>query len=164
MNTTLHYIKKEIYDNCALKISNYKINQESTAYDACSFILNDRQIICRNAKITPKKVGQFVTFWKRNKNGPIQPFNETDHFDFYIVNVRTDNKLGQFVFPKSILITKGIISTEHKEGKRAFRVYASWDTTTNKQAERTQNWQLDYFYIINNSTNYNKVLEMYKVD
>ncbi|TLP81327.1 MepB family protein [Maribacter sp. ACAM166] len=162
MDTTLHQIKNKIYNNCALEISDFKTEQESTAYDACKFVLNGHYIRSRNAKITPKKTGQFVTFWKRYKNGPIEPFNETDPIDFYVVNVRTKNALGQFVFPKSILITKRIISTEHKEGKRAFRVYPSWDIITNKQAKRTQKWHLVFFYEINDSTNLNKVLELHK--
>ncbi len=74
------------------------------------------------------------------------------------MNVRNENEFGQFVFPKYVLIKKGIISTENKEGKRAFRVYPKWDVTKNKQAERTQKWQLNYFYEINNSTDLKKVL------
>jgi len=62
------------------------------------------------------------------------------------VNIRKDNRFGQFVFPKAVLIKKGIISTTTKEGKRAFRVYPSWDIPTSKQAERSQKWQLYYFY------------------
>jgi hypothetical protein len=62
------------------------------------------------------------------------------------------------------LIKKGIIYKEKKEGKRAFRVYPSWDRTKNKQAERTQKWQLSYFYKINNLTDLNEVVELYKTD
>ena len=102
-----------------------------------------------------------MTFWKRNGNGPIEPFNESDQIDFYTVNVRTENKFGQFVFPKSVLIKKDIISTEKKEGKRGFRVYPKWDIVKKKQAERTQKWQLNYFYEINSSTDLQKVNELY---
>lgn len=62
-----------------------------------------------------------------------------------IINTETKSHFGQFVFPKDILITQGIFSTEIKEGKRAFRVYPSWEKTTSKQAQKTQEWQLDYF-------------------
>lgn len=162
MNSFLTQIKREVYDKCAFKITNFRNELESKEYDACQFELNGLTIISRNAKITPKKVGQFVTFWKRRKNEPIEPFRETDSIDFYIVNVRTENEFGQFVFPKSILIKKGIISTEKKEGKRAFRVYPKWDKVKSKQAKKTQEWQLNYFYKINNSIDFNKVLELYK--
>jgi hypothetical protein len=161
MNAILKRIKTEIYDHCRLKISNFTIEVESTAYDACQFDLEALHIVCRNAKITPKKVGQFVTFWKRNSNQPIAPFHAHDRFDFFVVNVHTENKVGQFVFPKSILIEKGIISTDKKEGKRAFRVYPTWDITTSKQAVRTQKWQLKYFYELNATTDLNNVLELY---
>ncbi|MCZ4237926.1 MepB family protein, partial [Staphylococcus equorum] len=85
------------------------------------------------------------------------PFSEKDDFHFYIINVEKENRFGQFVFPKSVLKTKGIISTEIKDGKRGFRVYPIWDTVTSKQAEKTQQWQLDYFYEIGEITNIEKV-------
>nr|WP_321358810.1 MepB family protein [uncultured Draconibacterium sp.] len=163
MNSNLNQIKTEIYDKCSLRISDFETELESEEYDACRFKLNGRNILSRSAKITPKKVGQFVTFWKRNGSGIIEPFDESDQIDLYIVNVRNENKLGQFIFPKSALIEKGVIGTEKKEGKRGFRVYPKWDITKNKQAEGTQKWQLDYFYEINNSTDLKRVTELYKL-
>ena len=154
--------KTKIYDAYSFKIINFKPETESTEYDACQFKLNEVNIISRSAKITPKKVGQFVTFWKRNKKGIIEPFNDTDSFDFYVINLESKNNYGQFVFPKSVLIKKGILSTNQKEGKRAFRVYPSWDTPQNKQAEQTQKWQLNYFIKINDSIDLNKIIELYK--
>jgi len=147
---------------CIFKVSNFILETESREYDACHFNLNERHIKSRSAKITPKKVGQFVTFWKRNENRLIEPFTEFEEIDFYIMNLRTKSKFGQFVFPKSILIKKGMISTKKKEGKRAFRVYPRWDIATNKQAERTQKWQLDYFYEINDLIDFKKILELYQ--
>ena len=164
MNRNLKQIADAIYNKCAFKISDFKLEQESQEYDACQFKLNQRFIISRSSKITPKKVGQFVTFWKRDESGPIQPFHESDAFDFFIVNVWKDDKFGQFVFPKSILINKGIISTNYKEGKRAFRVYPSWDKPQNKQAERIQIWQLNYFYEIGANTDLKKVSDLYQMN
>lgn len=164
MNNQLTEIKNEIYDKCKLRIFDFENEPESLEYDACRFELNGLKIICRNAKVTPKKNGQFVTFWKRNGNGPIEPFYETDRIDFYAVNVRTKNQRGQFVFPKSVLIKKGIISTDKKEGKRAFRVYPSWDITKSKRAERTQNWQLNYFYEIGKTTDFKEVTKLYETE
>ena len=157
-------IKLKIYDKCGFEISDYRTEFESKEYQACRYQLNGLNIISRNAKITPKKLGQFVTFWKRNKKGTIEPFHETDAIDFYIVNLQKEKKSGQFVFPKSVLIKKGIISTNNKEGKRAFRVYSSWDKPVNKQAKRSQEWQLDYFYEINESTEFDKVAELYRAE
>ena len=164
MDKYLSQIKTEVYDKIDFEISDFTKELESKDYHACQFGLNGQHIISRNAKITPKKAGQFVTFWKRVGNGPIEPFNETDLIDFYAVNVRSDYKFGQFVFPKSVLIKKGIISTNKKEGKRAFRVYPIWNLVHNKQAEQTQKWQLNYFYEINNIMDLNWVKELYKTE
>lgn len=162
MDNNLNQINTEVYKKCDLKISDFQLEPESKAYNACRFKLNGLQIICRNAKITPKKIGQFVTCWKRNGNGSIEPFEENDPINFYVVIVRTEKEFGQFVFPKSVLINKGIISTHKKEGKRAFRVYPKWNIAKNKQAEQAQKWQLDYFYEINTSTDYNKAIALFK--
>ena len=151
----------EIYKKCAFEITNLIVDPESNEYNGCVFKLNKLHIISRKAKITPTKIGQFVTFWKRHKSGVIEPFQETDSIDFYVVNVEFKNLIGQFVFPKSVLIKKGIISTKHKEGKRAFRVYPVWDKPQSKQAALTQKWQLNYFYQINNSTDLTNVLKLY---
>jgi hypothetical protein len=163
MDNSLHEIKKEVYDKCSLNISDFIFEPESKEYNACNFKLNGLVIISRSAKITPKKAGQFVTFWKRRGNGPIEPLNENDRIDFYVVNVRTENQFGQFVFPKFVLIKKAIISTDKKEGKRAFRVYPPWDFVESKQAERTQKWQLNYFYEIGKTTDFKKVNDLYNV-
>lgn len=162
MNNNLRKVEREIYDKCSLKISDFKKEQEGKEYDACQFKLNGMNIICRSSKITPKKVGQFVAFWKRNTDGITEPFNENQKIDFYVINVKSENNFGQFVFPKSELIKKEIISTGKKDGKRGFRVYPIWDKTENKQAEKTQKWQLEYFYEIGNLTDFNKVTKLYK--
>jgi|SRR5690554_1314757 len=152
----------EIYGKCALEISDFQNELESKEYDACRFKLNGLNIISRSAKITPKKTGQFVTFWKRDGNGPIKPLDENDRFDFFVVNVKNETKFGQFVFPKTELIKRGIISTEKKEGKRAFRVYPNWDVVKNTTAARTQKWQKDYFYIIDDLTDFERVKKLYE--
>ena len=162
LKNSLNRIKTQIYDQCSLKLTQFQIEPESKEYDACQFQLNQLKILCRNAKITPKKAGQFVTFWKRSASGIIEPYNENDSIDLFIVNVETKEQLGQFVFPKSILIKKGILSTKNKEGKRAFRVYPLWDTVQSKQAANTQKWQLNYFYIINNATDLADVKSLFQ--
>lgn len=61
----------------------------------------------------------------------------------------TSTHSGIFIFPKSVLMQKGILSKNSKGGKRALRVYPSWDVAENKQAKKTQEWQLVYFFEIN---------------
>lgn len=137
-------IRKILFDNCSFEITQPVPEAESAEYGACAFTLNNLNIRFRTAKITPTKTGQFVTLWKRINQGPIQPFDSTDPIDLFVVSVRKDNHFGLFIFPKSVFIAKEIVSAK-KEGKRAIRVYPSWDITSSRQAQKTQNWQLDYF-------------------
>lgn len=162
MDYNLNYVKTNIYDKCSFVISNLEIEPEGKEYSASRFELNGKKILCRTAKVTPKKVGQFVSCWKRNKEGITEPFSDTDMIDFYVIHVKSGNNLGQFVFPSSELISKGILSTEEKDGKRGFRVYPKWDKPVSKQAEKAQKWQLDYFLEINDSTDFKKVANLYK--
>lgn len=141
----LKLVQELVYDKCGLSLTNLKLNPESTEYGACTFELNELKIEYRISKITPKKTGQFVTIWKRNKNGATEPFDILDNIDFIIITSKSDGNLGQFIFPKSVLAHKGIISQNGKKGKRGIRVYPPWDITTSKQAEKTQNWQTNYF-------------------
>jgi len=124
---------------------NYKINSESSQYKACSYTINGMNIIERTAKITPKKMGQYVTCWTRNIDGITSPYNEVDYIDFFIIKVSSNKNKGWFKFPKTALIKHGILSTATKDGKRGFRVYPIWDTPVSKQAKKTQDWQLPYF-------------------
>ncbi|WP_264531153.1 MepB family protein [Flavobacterium sp. N502540] len=147
-------IAKEIlYDCCDFDLTEPQPEAESNEYDAYRFRLNQKNICYRKAKITPTKTGQFVTLWKRNTTGIIEAFDFTDAIDLVIVSVRKNELFGQFVFPKPVLLEKGIFTTSTKEGKRATRVYPPWDETTSKQAQKTQQWQLNYFYFISPETN-----------
>ncbi len=137
-------LEKLISEFDTLKISQTIVESESSEYGACTFTLNNSNILFRTAKITPTKIGQFVTLWKRVAQGPIQPFESSDSIDFFIISVRKEEHFGLFIFPKSVLIRKEIVS-DKKEGKRAIRVYPPWDITNSKQAQKTQKWQLDYF-------------------
>lgn len=141
----LEVTSKLVFEKLDLHISNLYIEKESQDYYAAQFELNDLKIIFREAKITPTKIGQFVTFWKRMEEKPIHPFTTSDDFDLVIINTNTPTNLGQFVFPKSILEQKGYLQSQSEKGKLGFRVYPSWDKTLNKQAQQTQKWQLNYF-------------------
>lgn len=137
--------KKLVYDSCKFIISEPLLEPESAEYGAFVFKLNGSNVRFRVAKITPTKIGQFVTLWKRSASGPIQPFDASDPIDFFVISVRSGENFGQFVFPKSILCEKNVFSVNSKGGKRAIRAYPPWDKTTNKQAKKTQGWQTKYF-------------------
>jgi len=141
----LFIAKEHVYDRCGFVCSAPQLEPESAEYAACHFTINKNQIVFRVAKTTPTKSGQFVTIWKRIDKGPIQPYDISDEFNYIVISTRKDNQLGQFIFPKSILFAKGIISGNNKDGKRGIRVYPPWEPVTSPQAEKTQAWQLRYF-------------------
>ena len=146
--TTIHksllFITELIYFKCSFDCTPPIAEAESAEYAAYTFRINKRPVIYRAAKITPTKTGQFVTLWKRNGDGPIQPFDISDDIDLFIISTASGDKFGHFVFPKALLLDKKIISGSNNAGKRAIRVYPPWDATTNKQAQKTQQWQLPY--------------------
>lgn len=99
------------------------------------FAINNQRIKFRVAKITPKKLGQFVTLWKRIGGGDIMPHDMEDPIDLFIITVRDVATSGQFVFPKAVLWAKGIVSKDGKGGKRAMRLCPAWDKPDNAQAK-----------------------------
>ena len=137
------------YAPCGYSFEQLQPELESADYAACTLLLNGLRVQYRVAKITPTKVGQFVTLWKRAGRGPIQPFDLSDPVDVFVVSTRSEPHLGQFVFPKAALVAHGVLASgDHagsRAGKRALRVYPPWDATTSRQAQRTQAWQLRYF-------------------
>ena len=163
MITIIQQFEEIVLKPLQLSISNLEKDAECDEYFGYNFKSN--QLLCkfRKAKITPKKVGQFVTLWKRNADKQTEPFDENDLFDYYIIATEDDSKLGFYIFSKSILIEKNILSTQNKEGKRGFRVYPDWVKPENKQAEKTQNWQQNYFIeIINNQVDSTQLKTLFK--
>ena len=144
----LFIANKLVYEPSGFTLKKLAQEKESQEYFACTFQINNKFIKFRAAKITPTKIGQFVTIWKRIENGPIQPFDINDEVDLFVISVRSAEKLGQFVFPKKVLYEKGFVSQNGVGGKLAMRVYPPWDITVNSQAKKTQSWQLLYFFEI----------------
>ena len=134
-----------LYEACAFRVGEFFPEKESAEYYAYSYVLEDKNIRFRIAKKTPTKLGWFVTLWKRSQDGPIQPYDSSNSFDMVIIRTQSENNSGQFVFPKQILIEKGIVTHLKKEGKRGFRIYPPWNLPTSKQAQKTQKWQLEFF-------------------
>ena len=161
----LKEINTLLFDKCDFLITNCIEEKESSEYDAFRFEINGIKILYRLAKITPTKIGQFVTFWKRLNTGIIAPLDSNDDIDLFVINVKSENNFGQFVFSKKILIEKGILTHGSKNGKLAARVYPKWDKTENKQAIKTQQWQLNYFIKIseNETLDIERVKKMYQI-
>ncbi|WP_051743516.1 MepB family protein [Vibrio nigripulchritudo] len=136
-----------------LSVSHVLMDKESEEYGALQFNLGQKTCLFRQAKTTPKKVGQFVTIWKREHEGAeIAPFEEEDDVDFVVVAVHDLQHQGFFIFSKDMLVKKRVFTAGQKEGKRAIRVYAPWVTPTVKQAISTQKWQLTQFVSANSDT------------
>ena len=95
------------------------------------------------AKITPKKIGQFVSIWKRDTTGITIPHDIGDDFEYMVIEL--ENSIGAFVFPKEILLEKQIISGKNSKGKNGIRVYPPNCKVLSKQALATQKWQIKYF-------------------
>lgn len=159
MTDEIQILQQAVFKPLGLSLNALEGDQEAEEYSGYNFRLNAMAVKYRKAKITPKKVGQFVTLWKRGADGQTQPFQLDDPFDCYIIAVRQDDQLGVFIFPKAVLAEKQILSSAQKEGKRGFRLYPAWDTPTNRQALTSQKWQCEYFYDLTNS----KELPMEKI-
>lgn len=157
MHELIQNIERLLFTILGEKISNLVTDKECEAYSGYDFQVGTVNFKFRMSKVTPKKVGQFVTLWKRNALKETQPFDENDDFDFYIFGSEEYEEKGVFIFPKRVLIDKNILTTISKEGKRGFRLYPSWSKVTNKQAEKSQSWQTKYF--INLKSDENKLVE-----
>ena len=140
---------------------------ESSKYEALNFSINNQNIVYRKGKITEDRPGAFLAVWKRpsisNTNKPIPlQFNELDYLFVEVEehsNIISNEKLinnpkkGIFVFPISILLKKGIVSSETKKGKTGFRVFPPWSEDRglvgmkvfSESGKKTQRWQLPYY-------------------
>jgi len=62
-----------------------------------------------------------------------------------------------------VLYEKGFISKERKGGKRAMRVYPPWDITESNQAKKTQEWQIKYFFEINENIDIKNIQRLFSL-
>ncbi len=81
----------------------------------------------------------------RGDNYPDTGGDLSDDISFAIIHVSDGINHGQFIFDQKILISKGVMSKNNQDGKRAIRVYPAWTTPIAKDAIKTQAWQLKYF-------------------
>ncbi|WP_443945906.1 MepB family protein [Pedobacter sp. AW1-32] len=145
MTTDLTLLHQLLKQQGKTGITDVNPETESLEYDAHTVVLNGYQAKYRKAKITPTKTGQFVTIWKRSAQGITEPCSVHDATEFYVIAARKEDQLGFFIFPSDILHQQKILSDEKRDGKRGIRVYPPWDNAPNKQAQKIQQWQVQYF-------------------
>lgn len=150
INSFLAIAIETLYKSAGFTIDRIYEEEESKEYGAYRFQLDCSHVVFRVAKTTPTKIGQFVTLWKRPEIGTTasnkpKPLHFQDNIDFVVIHTWSESLNGQFIFPTSVLVEKGIITGENSKGKTAFRVYPPWTSPVAKQAVRTQKWQQHYF-------------------
>jgi hypothetical protein len=121
---------------------------ESAAYAAARLTIDGERVVFRVAKMTPTKLGQFVTLWKRDTPAAeIAPIDGADDVASVIIWVSDASRAGVFVFARQTLLDHDVMSPEGRGGRRALRVYPPWIPAAmlNKQATATQRWQLPWF-------------------
>ncbi|MFF8900698.1 MepB family protein [Streptomyces lydicus] len=145
MHDELTAARAAVYEPCGFVCSPPVPEAESAEYGAHSFTLDGLAVRFRVGKTTPTKVGQFVTVWRRHEGGPIRPFDVADPVDLFVISSRDADGFGHFVFPREVLAERGVVARGGVGGKRGFRVYPPWVTTTSRQARATQEWQVRHF-------------------
>ncbi|MGG2016442.1 MepB family protein [Bacillus sp. S10(2024)] len=162
-NNTIKNLDNIVYKPNNLIITNLKEEKQNLEYAGGIFQLNNKTIRFRVSKITPNKIGQFVSFWEKNENMQNQAFSYDSSPDLLVITCIDDNKLGQFIFPKEILLKERILKTPSQKGKMAMRIYPIWDNPVNTQARKSQMWQLQYFIDLSETNNLSidKLLNLY---
>lgn len=120
-----------------------KYNQD---YEALTFSFKEETYQSRLAKKTPTKAGYFVTCWTKDENNCNQSYSKEAFADYLMIIVIDEELSGYFLFPRELLVEKGILTTFEHKGKMAFRVYPKWCNQLNKTAGQTQKWQCKYFF------------------
>ncbi len=82
----LQHLQTSVFSKLHLIISQLQQDSECEEYLGYNFQISHFNIKFRKAKITPKKIGQFVTLWKRNpESRQTEPFNQEDPFLIFIL-------------------------------------------------------------------------------
>ncbi len=162
-NDIIQNLNNIVYKPNNLMITNLKEEKQNSEYAGALFHLNNKTIRFRVSKITPNKIGQFVSFWEKNENMQNQAFSYDSVPDLLVITCIDDNKLGQFIFPKDILLKEKILKTQSQKGKMAMRIYPIWDIPVSNQAKKSQMWQLQYFVDLSDTNNLSidKLLHLY---
>jgi hypothetical protein len=158
---SLILVKNIIRNNFDVLIDDIVEEKQNLEYEGFTFSIEKKRFRSRKAKKTPKKKGYFVAFWEKNSNNINKPYDEETSPEILVINVIDNEKIGQFIFPKKILVNKKILTSVNSKGKMAIRIYPSWCDNLNHNAVSTQKWQLDYFIDLSNQYNQHKLEKLY---
>jgi hypothetical protein len=114
-------------------------------YDAHRLEVRGMSVLYRSARVTPRKNGLFTAVWVRGEQGSTRPFDEHDGVDVVAIHVREAQLSGVFLLPLTVLLSRGVFSSERLPGRRGIRVYPPWTTPQSAQASTTQAWQCERF-------------------
>ncbi|MGE8082004.1 MepB family protein [Peribacillus loiseleuriae] len=144
-------------------IENFVLKREvqNSEYEGLLLIINKHVYRSRLAKLTPKKKGYFVAFWEKDTMGINHAYSYENSPEKLIVSVIDNERWGQFIFPKKVLLKYGILKSPKQKGKMALRVYPSWVTELNTNATRTQSWQTEYFIDLSDDFEVEKLKKLY---
>lgn len=165
-NEVLNYLIENIYTPNNMEISNILEEKQNSKYSALTFNINNISARFRISNTTPTKSGQFVAFWQKNTYLSNEAFYYENAPDILIVTCIDNNNLGQFIFPKDILLRENILKSKNTSGKMGLRIYPTWDVPTTKQGLQSQKWQCEYFIDLSNLKNISKekLIYLYKKD
>lgn len=139
----------------------FKKEEQNSDYEGAILQINNNFYRTRRAKLTPKKKGYFVAVWEKDATNTNQAYHVDESPEKLIISIIDDNKYGQFIFPKTALLTYGIFKNATQKGKMAFRVYPSWITELNTTAKKTQAWQIPYFIDLSTTYDIEKLNALY---
>lgn len=158
---SLDYLTKLVSKISDLPLEDFQIEEQNKEYEGATFSLGKQTFRSRKAKRTPKKIGYFVSFWEKDTERNNQPYHSTTAPDKLVITVLDQEKSGQFVFPKEVLIKNRILRHGEVKGKMALRVYPDWIQTLNKTAAATQNWQSPFFIDLTDEFDLEKLEMLY---
>ncbi|MFS0788921.1 MepB family protein [Shouchella sp. 1P09AA] len=112
------HLNKTIYNSMGIVTHQSHEEEQNASYGAGLFSISSTIIRFRIAKKTPKKQRQFVAIWEKAKWENNKPYSYGGAPHFLIVTVfNTSNEVGQFIFPKDVLLEKRILESENTKLK-----------------------------------------------
>lgn len=142
-------------------VERIKQETQNAAYEGCTFSIHHQTFRSRLAKKTPKKQGYFVVFWEKDETNKNQVYHAEVAPAMFVITVIDEGKSGQFLFPKAVLQTKGILRSAESKGKMGLRVYPTWISDLSPNALKTQKWQAPYFVVLSQETKKEDLVPFY---